>query len=146
KLPPVVYTYSSGWKPEKPISYNLKELESQFFSFDKKVSWYYHLKGTVKIIEGNKSNFLLFIFDHSSDYKLYIPSIICVYVLFSTIVPFFTGIESIIFPVYFFLGPFLFFIFIGSMLNVIENGVSQYRETFMEELKEKILSRPTTKT
>ena len=67
ELPPEVYTYSSGWKRGAPLTCDLQELENQFFSFNRKMDRFFRLKGTVKIIEGDKSNNLLFIFDHLFD-------------------------------------------------------------------------------
>ena len=134
----VVYKYRSGWKQEKPISNNLKELESQFFSFSKKVSWRYYLKGTVKITGGNKSNNLFFIFDRSLDYKLIVGGMIGFYILCS-IIMFFFGFWAVFF--YYYTGPFLFFGFAALIQHLTQKQTEEDREKFMEELKEKILSK-----
>ncbi|HUY00513.1 MAG TPA: hypothetical protein VMV49_13215 [Candidatus Deferrimicrobium sp.] len=140
ELPPQVYTYSSGWKHKPPNTYHLIELENQFFSFKKKVERYYDLKGTIKLIEGNKSNELHFIFDQSTEFKAYIISIIIIFfmsILFTLLLG--GGIELLGF-LYYFLGPFFYIIFSIGLVSMLKNNFNQHQEQFMEAFREKLLT------
>ncbi len=138
ELPPVLYSYSAGWRKESPLIYHLQELDNQFFSFNKKMSRSYHLKGTMKIIEENQSNKLLFIFDHSLDYKVFVVYLFGIFFLFSFIFPLIYNLWMTY--LYLVLSPFIFILGAPLTLKSVQNLVERYRVKFIEKLKEKILS------
>jgi len=139
ELPPEVYSYSSGWKKEPPLMYHLQELDNQFFSFDRKKGWYYHLKGKLRIIQEDKSNKLFVTFDQSFLFNLYLVIIIGFFVIFF-VIPFFTKMSSIFLYFYYFLGPLLCMLFYIITNHSINRLINTDEENFLESIKDKLLS------
>ena len=136
-----VYKYRSflGWKKEPRVTENLNELENQLFSFDWKLGWHYHLKGSLRIKQRNKSNNLLVTIDHLFLFNRYLIIIIGFFVIF-LVVPLITEMSSSFLYFYCFFGPFICVFWDILSIHLVRSRVNTDEEQFLEALKEKLLS------